>query len=117
MSFYKSYTNSMDKGPLRLSISNLGAPTSPLVAKQLEEFSKSLNQGMKNVEIGTISADKFEFIPKQHFDEIRRLAKITDSHVSVHAPLIDLAGFPSQEGERTWKEEQRESAEQQVFSI
>ena len=108
----------MDKGPLRLSISNLGAPTSPLVAKQLEEFSKSLNQGMKNVEIGTISADKFEFIPKQHFDEIRRLAKLTDSHVSVHAPLVDLAGFATGEGGGgAWREEQRKTTEEQVFSI
>ena len=102
---------------LHIPHSRLGAPTNPMVAKQLEEFGKLLNQGIKNVEVGAVDATKFEQIPQQHFDEIRRLAKITDSHVSVHAPLIDLAGFPSQEGERTWKEEQRESAEQQVFSI
>ena len=112
--FYKSYSSSMD---LHIPSSRLGAPTNPMVARQLDEFGKLLNQGIKNIEIGTLSADKFEQIPEQHFDEVRRLAKITDSHVSVHAPLLDLSGFPTQEGERTWKEEQRASTEQQVFSI
>ncbi len=107
----------MDKSHLNIPMSHLGAPTSPLVAKQLEEFGKSLNQGVKNIEIGTISADKFEFIPQQHFDEIKRLAKLTDAKVSVHAPLIDLAGFPTAEGQNRWREEQRKTAEEQVFSI
>ncbi len=111
--FYKSYSNSMD---LHVPFSRLGAPTNPGVAKQLEEFSKLLNQGMKNIEVGTVPADKFEGIPIQHFDEIRRLAKITDSKPSVHAPLIDLSGFADEGGGR-WSEEQRASNEQQVFSI
>ncbi len=113
--FYKSYSGATD---LHIPQSRLGAPTNPMVAKQLEEFGKLLNQGIKNVEIGTIDPTKFEQIPIQHFEEVRRLAKITDSHVSVHAPLIDLSGFPKQqEGERVWKEEQRLGNEQQAFSI
>src|SRR3989344_3316544 len=112
--FYKSYSNAMDR---HVPTSHLGAPTNPMVARQLDEFGKLLNQGIKNIEIGTIDPTKFEQIPQQHFDEVRRLAKLTDSHVSVHAPLLELSGFPSGEGERTWKEEQRESTENQVFSI
>ncbi len=112
--FYKSYSNSMD---FHVPASKLGAPTNPMVAKQLDEFGKLLNQGIKNIEIGTIDPTKFEGIPEQHFDEVRRLAKLTDAHASVHAPLLDLAGFPTQEGEKGWKEEQRESTENQVFSI
>ncbi len=112
--FYKSYEGAFD---LHIPNSRLGAPTSPMVAKQLEEFGKRLNEGVKNIEVGTISADKFEMIPKQHFDEIRRLGRLTDAHASVHAPLVDLAGFPTGEGERRWREEQRASTEQQVFSI
>jgi len=112
--FYKSYSNAMDR---HVPTSHLGAPTNPMVARQLDEFGKLLNQGIKNIEIGTIDPTKFEQIPQQHFDEVRRLAKLTDSHPSVHAPLLDLAGFPTQEGERGWKEEQRESTENQVFSI
>ncbi|MBI2148809.1 sugar phosphate isomerase/epimerase [Candidatus Woesearchaeota archaeon] len=91
----------------------LGAPTNPTIARQLEEFGKLLNQGIKNIEIGTISGDKFEQIPEQHFEEVRRLAKLTDAKISVHAPLLDLAGFQ----ENRWREEQRGSTEQQVFSI
>lgn len=112
--FYKTYNDAFD---LHIPFSKIGAPTNPMVARQLEEFSKLLNQGMKNIEIGTIDPTKFEQIPRQHFEEVRRLAKITDSHPSVHAPLLDLAGLPTQEGERNWKEEQRESTEQQVFSV
>jgi len=113
--FYKSYKDAFD---LHFPTSQLGTPTSPMVEKQLEEFGKRLNSGVKNIEIGTISADKFEGIPSQHFDEIRRLAKITNSKASVHAPLLDLAGFSNSEGGGgRWREEQRASTEQQVFSI
>ena len=44
-SFYKNYSNAMD---LHMSASRLGAPTSPMVAKQLEEFGKRINEGVKN---------------------------------------------------------------------
>ncbi len=115
--FYKSYKGAMDgHNEFSMSISKLGAPTNPMHAKQLEEFNKLANQGIKNIEIGTISADKFEFIPTQHFDEVRRLAKITDSKVSVHGPLIDLAGFPS-EGRGVWTQDQRKASEEQLYSI
>ena len=114
--FYKSYIKSNDNKTFSIPMKNLGAPTNPMVAKQLEEFGKLLNQGIKNVEIGTISADKFEFIPKQHFEEIRRLAKITDSNISVHAPLVDLAGFPEQ-GQGRWSEDQRKETEERLYSI
>ena len=114
--FYKPYIVSNNKKAFSIPISNLGAPTNPIVAKQLEEFSKLLNQGIKNIEVGTIAAEKFEYIPAQHFEEIRRLAKITDSNVSVHAPLIDLAGFPER-GQGRWSEDQRKETEERLYSI
>ena len=115
-SFYKSYSNKKTAFENKFN-STLGSPTSPMVAKQLEETGKRLNEGVKNVEIGTIATDKFEMIPKQHFEEIRRIAQLTDANISVHAPLVDLAGFPQGEGQRTWAEDQRKTAESQVFSI
>ncbi len=114
--FYKSYISTAQGKEFRITNSRLGAPTHPGVAKQLEEFGKLLNQGMKNIEVGTIDPDKFEFIPRQHFDEIRRLAKITDSHASVHAPLIDLAGFPDRQGGK-WSEDQRKGTEERLYAI
>ena len=109
--FYKGYSNSNSADNKQHWV--LGAPSNPMIAKQLDEFNKLLNQGIKNIEIGTISADKFEQIPREHFDEVRRLAKLTDAKPSVHAPLLDLAGFQ----ENRWREDQRASTEQQVFSI
>ncbi len=114
--FYQSYVTAMDNKTFRMPTSRLGAPTHPGVAKQLEEFGKMLNQGIKNVEVGALSPEKFETIPKEHFEEIRRLAKITDSNVSVHGPLMDLAGFPEQSGGK-WSEDQRKGTEEQLYSI
>jgi len=114
MVFYSKYEGSMDP---KFTMPNyrLGAPTNPTVAKQLEEFGKLLNQGVKNIEIGTLQADKFEFIPKEHFESIRQLAKMTGTGVSVHGPLMDLAGFDERSGK--WSEESRKGTEQHVLSI
>jgi len=112
--FYQGYKSAMD---LHVTSSRLGSPTSAMTAKQLEEFGKRLNEGVKNIEVGPIGQDKFETIPLQHFDEIRRLAKLTDTKPSLHAPIVDLAGFSSGEQGSKWREEQRVSTEQQVVSI
>lgn len=79
-----------------LATRQIGAPTSPQTANQLDQMTKLLNQGIQNVEVGAVSPDIFDQIPKQHFKEMNRLAKLTDAHPSVHAPLIDPAGFTQQ---------------------
>ncbi|MBI5391527.1 hypothetical protein HZB00_00840 [Candidatus Woesearchaeota archaeon] len=114
--FYSKYEGPMDPPPkFRMTNSELGAPTNPTIAKQLEEFGKLLNQGIKNIEIGTLSADKFEAIPKEHFTSIRQLAKLTGTKPSVHGPMMDLAGFDERNGK--WSEETRKGTERQVLSI
>jgi len=97
-----------------LSFARQGAPTSPQTPNQIGEMGKLLNSGMKNVEVGPFQADIFDTIPEQHFDEMRRLAKITDSKVSVHAPIVDPAGF-DQQGK--WTEETRQENESYIKSI
>ncbi len=94
-------------GEYSLSFGEQGIPTSPMTPNQIQELGKSLNMGVKNVEIGTISPENFETIPIQHFEEMKRLAKLSDSKISVHAPLVDLAGF-TQQG---WNEENRRDSE------
>jgi hypothetical protein len=111
--FYGEYRGSMDEGSFHLPFGLQSSPTSPMIPNQLEELGKRLNEGVKNVEIGAISQDVFETIPVGHFKEIGRLAKLTDSKVSVHAPIVDPAGF-TQEG---WKESNREQTEEYLKSI
>ena len=113
MVFYDSYHHAMDNDYAFHNIIKLGSPTSPFTAKQLAEFGARLNEGVKNVEVGALKEDVFDTIPKEHFDEIRRLAKLTNSNPSLHAPLLDPSGF----GERGWSEQQRRANEEQLKSV
>src|SRR3989338_2837786 len=98
--------------------SKLGSPTSPMTPKQLEEMSKRLNEGLKNVEIGAIQPETFDTIPKEHFQEVRRLAKLTDTNMSMHAPIVDPAGFQqSQDGAGVWSEQLRKNTVNQISSF
>ena len=110
--FHDTYETAMDS-KYALPLKRLGAPTSPMTANQITQLGQLLNQGIKNVEIGTIDPKQFETIPKQHFEEMRRVAKLTGAEPSIHAPLIDLSGF-SQQG---WDESHRVAAEKQAVSI
>ncbi len=113
MSFHDEYDNGMDSR-YSLPFHRQGVPTSPMTPVQIQELAKSLNMGVKNVEVGTIAQDKFENIPTQHFDEMRRLAKLSDSKVTMHAPIVDPAGF-SQQG--AWSEQSRKETEQYIGTV
>jgi sugar phosphate isomerase/epimerase len=109
---YTQYNDSMTP-KYSFPVSRIGSPTSPFTAKQLKEFGDRLNEGIKNVEIGALDQTNFETIPAEHFEEIRRLAKITGSNASLHAPMLDISGFH----EQSWSEELRRQTEQQLVSI
>lgn len=129
MVFYNSYTGSMDPNyvfPIQPKDENeepkrypfptkrVSVTTNPFVSKQVEEFGKALNSGVRNVEVGALQVEKLETIPKEHLREIKRLSEITDTRVSLHGPIIDLSGFSEKGG---WSEHQRQEAEQQVASV
>lgn len=96
----------------------LGTHASAMVAKQLEELNSRLNEGIKNVEIGTVDPSKFDLVPKQHFTEMRRLAQFTGSNLSLHAPLVDPSGISSREGGGgQWSEQNRIHASHQISSF
>lgn len=117
--FYSGGKSSLDPtyGDLftgyRLSAYSIGAPTSTQTADQIHEVSARLNEGMKAVELQPMAEGVFDTIPKQHLQEINRLSKLTGSEMSVHAPIIDPAGF-SRQG---WSEVDRQNAERELLSV
>ena len=97
----------------RIPAGRLGAPTSIQTANQLKEVSDRINAGVRSVESQSISPEVFDQIPKQHLKEINRMANMTGVTMSIHAPLIDPAGF-EKEG---WSEQNREQAERQLSEV
>ncbi len=99
-----------------LPTSKIGASTSTQTANQLSEVEARLREGMRVVEMGTISPTTFETIPLEHFKEMHRLAKLANAEVTVHAPLIDPSGFAG-EGRGWGGEEERQNAERQLKAV
>ncbi len=97
----------------RVSASELGAPTKPDTANQIQQVNQLLNQGIIPIEVGALQPEVFDQIPKQHFKEINRMAKLTGAKISVHAPLIEPSGI----GEQGWSETNRKLAENQLNDV
>ncbi|MDA3836815.1 MAG: TIM barrel protein [Nanoarchaeota archaeon] len=92
----------------------MGITINPMVANQVGELSKALNQGVIPVEVGALDMKTFETVPKYHWDEMRRKAELSDSRLSMHAPVIDPTGFGEQ---GTWNEQNQEIAERQLSMV
>ncbi|MFH1365386.1 MAG: TIM barrel protein [archaeon] len=92
---------------------SIGAPTKPDTANQIQQINQLINQGIVPIEAGVLSPEVFDQIPKQHFKEMGRMAKITGTKLSVHAPLIEPSGIDP-EGRRPWGSVYRELAENQL---
>lgn len=96
----------------RQSASALALTTNPQTANQLKQLATQLSTGAKAVEMTLISPQLIEEIPKQHLDEMRRLAKITGAKLSVHGPVRDVTGFNSNSG--MFDETERKGIEKQM---
>lgn len=93
----------------------LGATTSPQSANQIQEATSRLNAGVKHIELELISPDLFDSVPKQHFEEMRRMSNLTGSSINIHAPAqMDLAGFGTKQGDEQWSESQRKNVEESM---
>jgi hypothetical protein len=110
--FHNKRKGDMDSD-IRLAFSRQGAPTSPMTPNQIGEMGRLLNSGMKNIEVGTLKQEDFETIPIQHFDEMRRTAKLTGSKISIHAPILDPAGI----GQQGYSDEEREASEEYIKTL
>ena len=96
----------------------LGTTTNPMVANQIAELNKTLNQGVIPVEIGAIDPKVFDVIPKQHFREMGRMAELTGAKISVHAPVqgMEPSGLDPQ-GRQEWTEQSRRAIEEQLKTV
>ncbi|MCA9487605.1 MAG: sugar phosphate isomerase/epimerase [Nanoarchaeota archaeon] len=90
---------------------SIGLTTNPQATFKLSsDFSTKLSSGVKHMELALVSPKFFDNTPKQELKEVTRLAKLTGSEVSVHAPVMDSAGM-SRDG---WSESYREMAETKI---
>ncbi|MGV8152214.1 MAG: sugar phosphate isomerase/epimerase family protein [Candidatus Nanoarchaeia archaeon] len=93
-----------------LNSGELGMAIDARTANQLGDLALKINPGQKVTEIGAVQTAVFESIPIQHFDEMRRLLKLTGVKPSFHAPLVEPSGI----GERGFDESTRYGAERQI---
>jgi len=98
----------------RLDAPNIGFPGSAQTANQLNETVNALKQGVKSFEVTMVSPEVAEQIPMQHFQEMKALMKLSGVKPSVHAPILDPAGF----GQRGWDgEEGRQDTERRFEAV
>jgi sugar phosphate isomerase/epimerase len=81
-------------------------------ANQIKELGEQLNSGIRNIEIGVVQPNVFEAIPKEHFKEMRQLAKLSGAELTFHAPMIDPTGIT----ERGWDKLMQKNAEDQLWN-
>lgn len=101
----------------RTPAGSLGSAQLPTTANQLNELDKNLKQGMKVSEVGAIKPDDFETIPKHHFAEMRRTAKLAGANPTMHAPVqgMEPSGVDPQQG--GWSEAQRKMIEYKLNDV
>ena len=90
----------------------LSSALDPRTANQVKEVQEVLNTGIKNIEVGNVAPNVFEAIPKEHFKEMQRMAKLTGAELSFHAPMVDPTGIT----EHGWDKMNQEAAERQFWS-
>jgi sugar phosphate isomerase/epimerase len=104
------YSSLMPPPDNYVTAGSLGMTTDPRSANILKEVSEKLSSGTKNIEVEAVSPEIFDSIPKHYFKEVNRMAKLTGIKVSLHGPVMDVAGM-SQQG---FSETSREAAERRV---
>jgi hypothetical protein len=83
-------------------------------ANILNEVRQRLRTGAKHLEISPMEAKTFESIPKQHFKEARRHAKLIGAELTIHgSPQIEASGITGQ----GFSEANRDGVERQMFDV
>ena len=97
----------------RLNFGRIGSPTSFQTANQISEVAARVKEGTKVVELQPLQPEIFDTIPQQMFTEIKQHMKLAGADPTLHAPLIDPAGFT--EG-GMWTETNRANSEREMFN-
>ncbi len=107
-----NYTGPSHNGSY-IKTGSFGLTTDPRSANILKEVSDKLSTGVKNIDVTAVSAEVFDSMPKQQLKEVDRLSKLTGVDISMHGPVMDVAGFNRQ---GRFDEAERENAEKKVLS-
>jgi sugar phosphate isomerase/epimerase len=75
---------------------DFGMGTDARTANVLQEASSKLNMGVGTIELSQVSQETFEQIPKGQLKEVQRLAELTGTDVTLHAPVVSPAGMTQQ---------------------
>jgi len=81
----------------------------------LNETISRIKEGVRNVEVSLVSPEIAEGIPKQQFQEMYALMKLTGVKPSVHAPVIDPSGFSGQQ--QIYNESERADTERRFMDV
>jgi len=103
----------MGTGNYPITTGSLGIATDPRTANILQEVSTKLSSGVKHIELEGVSAEILDSIPKQQFEEVHRLSKLTGVDVTMHGPVIDTTGIDPRRG--GFSESERELAERKIL--
>ncbi len=101
----------------RVNTANIAFPSDPLTANQLQAVSKKISTGARTIEVSGLglaarsAMAHLAAIPKQHWQEIDRLRKLTGVDLTFHGPLIEPTGVVR----NNWTEDQRKEVERQGF--
>ena len=95
------------------SLANLGTDLTTFQANQLQGLNQQISVGAGSPEIVTLRRDVWETIPKQHFEEMRRLSKLTGVEPSIHAPMVDTVGI----AQGFYSEEARKAEERIIEDV
>ncbi|MGD9275930.1 MAG: hypothetical protein PVJ67_02045 [Candidatus Pacearchaeota archaeon] len=118
---YQGGYSSLDPNKNSLSPSNypvtagqFGLTTDFRSANILKEVTDKLSSGVKHIEISPVEPSVFESIPKEHFKEVARQAKLVGATVTVHgSPQFEASGMTNQ----GFSELQREAVERQMQNV
>ena len=94
-----------------VSAGNLGMSGDPRTANILKDASSKVASGVKQIELSLVSPKIFDTVPKDYFKEVHRLSKLTGVDMSVHAPVMDSAGYDNQ---GHFSEVNREASERRI---
>lgn len=106
------YSDSLFTG-YKAPLAGLALTTDGRMGNQLQEVSNKLNTGIKVLEISGSDPGLMDSIPKQQFQEINRLVKLTGAETTLHGPQVEASGY-AREG---WSEAGRQSVERQMESV